>query len=140
MVIVDDHHLFAVLAGHAPPELQTEAVFTTSCWYYRLARAVHDQGFTGALSRQVDALDPGGRQLVVDQIDELPAAIGLLSARALVPVMAKVAGTVQLNLLAAEAVSAAVILDAGLRVVASSPHLQTACERLGIELLVAPTS
>lgn len=143
MIVVDDHHLFALLAGEAGSELQAELaaaqVFTTSSWYYRLARAAHDGRFIGALSRQIEALDLDGRQLVLDQLDDLPSAIGVLSPRVLVPVMAKLVGF-QLNLLAADAVGTAVILGASLRVIASSQQLKSACEHLGVEMVVAGAS
>lgn len=142
MIVVDDHHLFALLAGQAGPELQAELeaarVFTTSGWYYRLARAAHDSRLIGALSRQIEALGLDGRRIVLDQLDELPPAIGVLSPRVLVPVMAKLT-RVQLNLLAAEAVGTAVILDASLRVVAASQQLESACEHFGVLLTVAAT-
>jgi len=143
MIVVDDHHLFALLAGQADPgfqaELSSSGVFTTSAWYYRLARAAHDTRFLGALSRQIEALDPDGRRLVLELLDELPSAVGVLSPRVLVPVMAKLTG-VQLNLLAAEAVGTAVILEAALCVVAASQPLAFACEHFGIELVVSPVS
>lgn len=65
MIVVDDHHLFALLADQADSGLQAElspsGVFTTSAWYDRLARAALDTRFLGALSRQMEALDPDGR-------------------------------------------------------------------------------
>lgn len=143
MIVVDDHHLFALLADQADPGLQADlsssGVFTTSAWYYRLARAAHDIRFLGALSRQIEALDPDGRQLVLELLDELPSTVGILSPRVLVPVMAKLTG-VQLNLLAAEAVGTAVVLEAALRVVAASQPLESACEHFGIELVVTPAA
>lgn len=142
MIVVDDHHLFALLARQAGADLEAEIeasrVFTTSSWYYRLARAAHDGSFVGALSRRIEALDIEARETVLSQIDELPPAIGLVSARVLVPVMAKLTGTVHLNHLAAEALGTAVIVDGSVRVVASSPQLAAACERLGVELAVVP--
>jgi hypothetical protein len=63
--------------------------------------------------------------------------IGLVSSRVLVPVMAKVCASVRLNVLAAEAVAAAVVLDASLLVVASSPQPVDACDRLGVELTIS---
>lgn len=141
MIVVDDHHLFAVLARQAAPELVAAAdasqVFTTASWYYRLARAVHDPDFVGALSRRVESLDSDAREPVLRQIDELPPAIGLISPRLLVPVMAQIAGPDRLNHLAAEALGVALLVDGSLGVVASSPHLARACERLGVELVLA---
>lgn len=71
--------------------------------------AANDITFIGALSRRVDALQSQGRELVLAQLDELPATIGLVSARLLVPVMAKLR-TPRLNL-AAEALATAVVVE-----------------------------
>jgi hypothetical protein len=140
VIVVDDHHLFAVLARQATPEITTAAetsqVFTTATWYYRLARAVHDTSFAGALSRRVASLDPQAQEEVRQQIDALPQAIGLISPRLLVPVMAKVAGPDHLNHLAAEALAVAILTEASITVAASSAHLANACGRLGVELIV----
>lgn len=59
MIVVDDHVLFAVLAGRAEGNVEqviSDEVFTTGAWYYRLTRAVHDPDFTGSLSRRIRLL------------------------------------------------------------------------------------
>lgn len=55
--------------------------------------------------------------------------------RVLVPVMAKLPDA-RLNLLGAEALGTAVILDVSIRVAAVSQQLRSACEGLGVELVV----
>jgi len=64
VIVLDDHHLFAVLArratGQVVPE-DSEPLLTTGSWYYRLARAAHDAGFVGTLSRRIEALDEAPR-------------------------------------------------------------------------------
>ncbi len=139
-MVVDDHHLFAALARRATegPAEDAGQLLTTSSWYYRLARAAHDSGFAGALSRRIEALGEAPRLDVLDMLDALPDEIGILPARALVPVMAKLSESVRLNHLGAEAVASAIVGDAPLVVVAASPILEGACERFGIELRVAP--
>jgi len=141
LLVVDDHHLLAVLARQAAQRVQSGAevneLFTTASWYYRLARAANDITFIGALSRRVDVLQPQGRELVLAQLDELPATIGLVSARLLVPVMAKLR-TPRLNHLAAEALATAVVVEGSLVVVATSEPLTEACRRLGVDLDVRP--
>ena len=59
----------------------------------------------GALSRALASSSEDERRRVGHALDQLPAGIGLLSMRRLVPVMAALPG--QLNLLTAEAVAAA---------------------------------
>ncbi len=51
------------------------------------------------------------------------------------PVMAKLPDA-RLNLLGAEALGTAVILDVSIRVAAVSQQLRSACEGLGVELVV----
>ena len=65
-------------------------------------------------------------------LDQLPAEIGLLSMRRLVPVMAALPG--QLNLLTAEAVAAAVVLGARIAVSTASPLVTTAADSVGVSV------
>jgi hypothetical protein len=69
---------------------------------------------------------------VHNALDQLPAQIGLLSMRRLVPVMAALPG--QLNLLTAEAVAAAVVLGARIAVSTASPLLTAAADSVGVGL------
>ena len=71
-------------------------------------------------------------------LDDLPDEIGLLPARTLVSVMAKLSESVRLNHLGAEAVASAILADASILLVAASPILEGACQRFGIELRVIP--
>ena len=64
----------------------------------------------------------------------MPAEIGLVSLRRLVPVMTTLDSGRRLNLLTAEAVASALLLDADLAVTASSPLLDDVCDRLGIHV------
>jgi hypothetical protein len=142
VIVVDDHLLLAVLVGRAgaavPPFTEADDVFTTGSWYYRLARAVHDPAFTGALSRRVTALDPEMRRGVIASLDELPPEVGVLSPRVLVPVMAALSEIGHFNHLHAEGLATALVLPAGLRVTVASELLRSACSRLHINLTVSP--
>lgn len=136
MVIVDDALLLAILAeqeGVAQALLITAAeageVFTTGSWYWRLARALARPG-QGALSRALAASSEDEQRRVQNALDQLPAEIGLLSMRRLVPVMAALPG--QLNLLTAEAVAAAVVLGARIAVSTASPLLTAAADSVGV--------
>ena len=144
MLVVDDALLLAVLGGTAPPELDEAVrraeVYTTGSWYYRLGRAVYDQRLTGVLSSALAALAPERQALVLAGLDELPPQIGLLSLRQLVPLMRRLDTGRQLNLLTAEALAAARMLEAGIRVTNESRLLHDACHTLGVDLqVVAPT-
>jgi hypothetical protein len=103
VVIVDDALLLALLAeqeGVSEALLITGPddgeVFTTRAWYWRLGRVLARPG-RGALSRAFAASSEDEQRRVRHALDQLPAEIGLLSMRRLVPVMAALPG--QLNLL-----------------------------------------
>jgi hypothetical protein len=101
VIVVDDALLLAILAeqqGAAKAFLNTAAeageVFTTGSWFWRLARVVARPG-QGALSRALAASSEDEQRRVHNALDQLPAEIGLLSLRRLVPVMAALPGQAQ---------------------------------------------
>jgi hypothetical protein len=141
VIVVDDHTLLAVLIGRAnatQAPIHDEEVYTTASWWYRLARAVQDPQFTGALSSKLAALQPDIRHVVVESLEELPAEIGVLPPRVLVPVMAALSRVGRFNHLHADALATAIVLPARLRVVAASELLRSACSTLRVDLAVAP--
>lgn len=142
MLVVDDALLFAVLAETAPDGVQTAVdereLFTTGSWYWRLSRALHDPGTAGALSRGMNTLTAEQQARVTDSVQRLPPQVGLLSLRELVPVMAALQVERRLNLLTAEAVAAAIVLDATIVVTTRSALLTDTCTRLDIPVRVVP--
>lgn len=138
MLVVDDALLLAVLAGTAANDIQSAArdgeVFTTGSWYWRLGRALHDGASTGALSRALIGLTSGQQARVLAAVEALPRAIGLLSLRDLVPVMATMEVGRRLNLLTAEAIAAALVLEATIVVTTDSALLTESCTRLGVDV------
>jgi hypothetical protein len=138
VIVVDDALLGAVLAGSAPAELAValaEAeIATTGSWYWRLSRAIRDHRSTGALSRSFAVLPAPRQAVVLDALELLPPEEALPSLRRLVPVMTGLDLERPLNLLTAEAVAAAIVLDASIAVTTTAALLTHACERLGIEL------
>jgi len=140
VVVIDDALLLAVLADHQADRVDALGVaasggelFTTGSWYWRLAGALARPG-TGALSRALAAMSEQERRNVEATLGDLPAGIGLLSLRRLVPVMRVLPG--QLNLLTAEAVAAAVVLGAGIVVSTQSPLLSRAAATAGVAVEV----
>lgn len=130
MIVIDDALLLAVLVAQPAgriDDLSAAAsrgeVFTTGSWYWRLGRALARPG-TGALSRSLAAMSERERRHAESSLSELPAEIGLLSLRRLVPVMRLLPG--QFNLLTAEAVAAAIVLGGGIVVSTDSPLLARA--------------
>jgi hypothetical protein len=136
--VVDDALLFAVLAGTAPEDLQAAVdqsqLFTTGSWYWRLSRALHDTTSAGALSRGMDNLTADQQARVIASVQRLPPEVGVLSLRELVPVMTALDVGRRLNLLTAEAVATAVVLDASIVVTTESALLSESCTRLGVEV------
>lgn len=76
------------------------------------------------MSAYLTSLGEEERLSVLAAVDNLPEGIGVLSLRRLVPVMAAIPG--QLNLLTAEALASAVVLDASLAVTTDSALLSGA--------------
>lgn len=138
MLVVDDSLLLLVLAGVGGTQI-TEAVlaievFTTGSWYWRLARAIRDPRSTGALTRAFAALEAPEQDAVRSALGELPGNIGLIGARDLVPVMTSLHTPRRLNLLAAEALATAILLDATIAVTTESDLLSEACSALGVPI------
>ncbi len=86
----------------------------------------------GALSRALAASSEDKQRRVRHAPEQLPAEIGLLSLRRLVPVMAALPG--QLNLLTAEAVAAVVVLHARIAVSTASPLLAAAAGSVDVNV------
>lgn len=137
---MDDALLLRVLAGLAEGELAEAAgrgeLFTTGSWYYRLARAVHSRDFTGALSRPFSRFAPERQTRVLAALDRLPPEIGLISLRDLVPVMWTLSVGRTLNLLTAEALAAAQVLDACIRTTTDSMMLRESAAVAGVEVRI----
>jgi len=138
LIVVDDALLFAVISArledsYAPylAAASRNEVFTTSSWYWRLSRAVA-RGGSGALSRPFQTLSESERDQVVTALADLPTGIGMLDLRKLVPVMATLPG--QLNFVTAEAVAAAVMLDATIVVTTDSDILNRTAQAAGVEV------
>lgn len=138
MIIVDDALLLAVLAGTAPDEFAASFVVaevaTTGSWYWRLSRALHDRRSSGALSRAFAELGAQRQAAVRASVERLPPEVALPSLRRLVPVMTKFDVGQQLNMLTAEAIAAAIVLDGSIAVTTTSPLMTNACDGVGIEL------
>ena len=138
MLVIDDALLLAVLAETASDDLQTAVnsgeLFSTGSWYWRLSRALHDRASTGVLTRALDDLTREQQVRVIASVEHLPDEVGLLGFRELVPVMTAVDTNRRLNLLTAEAVAVAVVLDATIVVTTESALLNETCTRLGVDL------
>ena len=108
-------------------------LFTTGAWYWRLARAV-SVGSMGRLSRAASELPEGEQRLVSLALTRFPDEIGMLELRYLVPVMGTLSGPP--NLLTAEAVAAAMVLDASILVTTESGLLSRTASAVGVAVEV----
>jgi hypothetical protein len=139
-VVLDDHLLLAALSGRRPPQLDEvmngEAVYTTGCWYYRLARAAAAGTGEGSLSGELARLDPTARTRAAGSLERLPDVIGLISYRTVVPVMVALRVSRLLNMLTAEALAVALITSSRLLVSVESPLLRLGANDLEIPCTV----
>ncbi len=133
-LIVDDQLLSVVLRGDdLPAELGSDhSIATTGCWYVRLCQAVLGvANRPGTLSGPFTGLPPGRREQALATVLELPEEIGLVSLRELGPVIGHLRARHQLNILGAEALAAAVYMDATVALSARSPRLENALNAEG---------
>jgi hypothetical protein len=132
--VVDDASLLAILARRARATLAAVAeageVITTGSWYYRLHRALHDPTSEGPLSKMMALLPTAARNALFVLLDDLPTAIVVPGPRVLVPVMGTLGLQRHVNYLTAEALAAAVVNEARVRVTVETALLRGACEEL----------
>lgn len=138
MLVIDDALLLRVLARTAVSDVQEAAdaaeAFTTHSWYWRLTRALYDRASRGSLTRRFRELEPEAQARVLADIERLPPEIGIVSSRRLIPVMATLDAGRPLNMLTAEAVATARLIESTIAVTTESALMTDACQRLGIEL------
>jgi len=142
-IVVDDATLLAILTRRAAADLaaatQAGDVLTTGSWYYRLHRALHDPTLAGSLTTMVAKLPPAAKDALLVTLDDLPGEIVVPGPRVLVPLMGALRLRRRVNHLTAEALAAAMVSRASIRVTAEAPLLREACDELGIRLdLLAP--
>lgn len=117
-VLIDDHLLREVLLEEEPLWLArtrgTGQLLTTGLWYYRLCSALGTPRMAGSLSGPIASLPVDLRWRVVQRVAALPGAIRLLSLRDVAWSAAGYAARYGLNLLAAEAVAAAVLTESAI--------------------------
>jgi hypothetical protein len=131
VILVDDHYLAAGLAGQVP--LAHEGRIATTCaWWWRLSAAVADDR-GGALSAYFAQTGPALREAWTRTIAGLPGRITVLDLRDLIPAMALLsAAHGGLNLLTAEAIAAAEVLDAAVVLHVDTPKIREVAESRGI--------
>lgn len=140
-VLIDDHLLREVLLEQEPFWLRRSRgkgqLATTGLWYYRLCSAIRSPGVASSLSGPVASLPEDLRTRVIKQPVTLPQAIRLLSLREVSWSAAYYATRYRLNLLAAEAVAAAVLTGSAIATALGNlpPRLAAAALDEGVKLL-----
>lgn len=134
--VIDDRLLLDVLAGATPrvlaDDLRRGEVYTTSCWYWRLGRAVTAGSGSGSLSSRLAALGADDRERVLWSLRELPDEIGLLTSRTVVPVMLALRVRRALNMINAEALAVALLTGGTAMVTTDAPLLRSGADDLGV--------
>jgi hypothetical protein len=118
VILVDDHVLAAHIGGSRTVGPEGGGLATTCSWWWRLALAIERRGGPA------------------DAVDGLASAIRVPERAHLLPAMARVASAYRLNVVAAEALAAAELLDADVVVGQDTPRLRQACRVRGVTYLV----
>lgn len=134
--LVDDQRLSALLRAGAPPNPEV-VVFTTGYWYVRLCQAVLSAAQPGTLSGPFLDLPEPMRSRAIDALLALPESVGLVSLRDLGPIIGRLRTRHQLNILAMEALAAAIHLDAHVHLSVNSPKLEAALKDEGLTVAVS---
>jgi hypothetical protein len=143
-VVLDDHLLREVLIDGEPSwvrRLRRQGqLSTTGSWYYRLCSALQDPDVVGSLSGPIAALPHELRVGVIQRVVTLPTSIQLISMRALAWPASGLGRRHGLNLLAAEALGAAVESGSAIATAAPnlSPRLLKAARTENIRVLTPP--
>jgi hypothetical protein len=136
LIVIDDRLLLEVVVEAPSPTIRPyleaadrRELYTTGYWYWRLARAIaHPTG--GTLSGPFSGMADDVQRRVLGAMADLPASIGVLPLRRLVPIMAALPG--QINVLTAEAVAAAIVIDGSIAVTTQSEMLNRTARAAGI--------
>lgn len=143
-VLLDDHLLREVLLGQEPSWIERlrrgGQLSTTGSWYYRLCNSLHDPDLIGSLSGPVAALPPELRAGIIQRVVALPVSIQLVSMRDLAWPAAGLGRRHGLNLLAAEALGAAI--ESRSAIATAAPNLPSrlldAAERESVRVFQPP--
>lgn len=133
VVVVDDHLLTLHLAGSDLWLPRGARVATTASWWFRLAKALEGAG-GGSLSVLIAGLSRGDRRAIDELIRHLPEDVTVLHPRDTVPQAAVLSARHGLNLLAADALAAALVLEAKILVSAhdDGPRLRAAAALVNV--------
>jgi hypothetical protein len=140
-VLIDDHLLREVLLEREPGWLRRVRrggqISTTGSWYYRLCGALQEPDIAGALSGPIAELPAELRSGVVERVMRLPDQIRLLSMRELAWSASGLGRRYGLNLMAAEALGAAIAKHAAIATLGPNlpPRLAAAADAEGIRVV-----
>jgi hypothetical protein len=135
--LIDAQCLGKVLREESIDELRGESIYTSGYWYFLSCQAYFRSASIGALSRPFQEMSPEARAHAESRLLSLPDEIGLVSMRELAPKMAELIDPYpKLNVLAREALAAALVLSAKVILSAPFPSLQAALGAEGGESVI----
>lgn len=143
-VVLDDHLLREVLLECEPSWIRRlrrgGQLSTTGSWYYRLCSALHDPDLAGSLSGPIASLPSELRAGIIERVVMLPPSIQMISMRDLAWSASGLGRLYGLNLLAAEALGAAVASGGAIATAEPNlpPRLLDAAIRENVRVLVPP--
>lgn len=143
-VVLDDHLLREVLLEREPSWIRRlrrgGQLSTTGSWYYRLCSALHDPDLAGSLSGPIASLPSELRAGIIERVVTLPPSIQMISMRDLAWSASGLGRLYGLNLLAAEALGAAVASGGAIATAEPNlpPRLLDAAIRENVRVLVPP--
>ncbi len=134
MILVDDVLALRMLTNGALV-IDDDEVATTCTWWWRLASTIHGSR-GGFLSRRIERQPAPAGRAIRRAVDHLPERFAIIDLRRLLPAIGPLAGEHGLNLLSAEALTAATILGADIVVGQDAPGLREAARVRGVTYLV----
>lgn len=143
-IVLDDHLLREVLLEREPPWIRRlrgdGRLATTGSWYYRLCSALHDPDLVGSLTGPIASLPPHLRVGVMERVARLTPSIQLISMRDLAWSAGGLGRRHGLNLLAAEALGAALESSGAIATAVPNlpPRLSEAARSEDIRVLTPP--
>jgi hypothetical protein len=146
VILVDDHLLLRAVTGSAAEELASQHIATTTSWWWRAVAPIASPPRPGAghHSRLAAALSQPEADAVWEALCRVGQADSRIHVPELVPLgpaMAWLARHEGLNRLAAEAVAAAMDLDAAIHVRAGNEgRLPDIAARYGLDIHVAAST
>lgn len=139
--LLDDGLLLRLVGGDLPATIASTPLCSTTGYWFRLARATASDAGGGLFSQALARCSDRDAALLRRQVEHVDELVRIADVRRLVALMARLAVTHGLNLLAAEVLAAALVFDARIAVVHGNvgPRLTSAAAAVGVEVAEVAT-